>query len=244
MSYAQWNQFTQYIVNNEVVYGGNVYKCLDAVGPTATTPPSDPTHWTDLGGTAGGPTGPTGPSGGPVGPTGPSGATGATGPTGTGIQGATGPTGVGSTGPTGASGATGPTGPAGALPKIGIETAGGGPPTNITATPTTYQTLSIVLPYDCNILVSSTLEWQGTVAGNFEVFSDFAVTGGVIITPQLVARATNSGNNHYQQLTGSISISGDSGDTMVLLLRIYQNSGTPTDAEAVSSSMSYVLVPV
>jgi len=240
MSYAQWNQFTQYIVNNEVVYGGNVYKCILAVGPTATTPPSDPTHWTDLGGTAGGPTGPTGPSGGPIGPTGPSGATG---PTGTGTQGATGPTGVGSTGPTGGSGATGPTGPSGALPKIGQETAGGSP-TNITATPTTYQTLTIVLPYDCNILVFATLNWQGTIAGNFEVFSDFAVTGGSFIGAQLVGRATNSGNNHYQQLTSSISISGDSGDTMVLDLRIYQNSGTSTDAQAINSSMSYVLVPV
>lgn len=110
MSYAQWNQFTQYIVNNEVLYVGSVYQCILAVGPTGTIPPSDPTHWTDLGSTVGGPTGPTGPSGGPIGPTGPSGATG---PTGTGIQGATGPTGVGSTGATGASGATGPQGATG-----------------------------------------------------------------------------------------------------------------------------------
>lgn len=114
MSYAQWNQFTQYILNNEVLYVGSVYQCILAVGPTGTTPPSDPTHWTDLGSTVGGPTGPTGPSGGPIGPTGPSGATGATGVAGatgaTGVAGATGATGVGSTGPTGVAGATGPTG--------------------------------------------------------------------------------------------------------------------------------------
>jgi len=90
MSYAQWNQFTQYIVNNEVLYVGSVYQCILAVGPTGTIPPSDPTHWTDLGSTVGGATGPTGPSGGPIGPTGP--------------QGSTGPTGVGATGPTGPAG--------------------------------------------------------------------------------------------------------------------------------------------
>jgi len=123
MSYAQWNQFTQYVLNNEVLYAGFVYKCILAIGPTATPPPSDPTYWDNLGSTVGGPTGPTGPSGGPIGPTGPQGSTGptgvgATGPTGS--QGSTGPTGSqGSTGPTGVGtqGATGPTGPAASLPS-------------------------------------------------------------------------------------------------------------------------------
>jgi len=99
MSYAQWNQFTQYIVNDEVVYAGFVYRCIVFIGPTTTPPPDDEVYWTNIGSTLGGPTGPTGPSGGPIGPTG---------PTGVGTQGATGPTGVG---------ATGPTGPAASLPS-------------------------------------------------------------------------------------------------------------------------------
>jgi len=114
MSYAQWNQFTQYVLNNEVLYAGFVYKCILAIGPTATPPPSDPTYWDNLGSTVGGPTGPTGPSGGPIGPTGPQGSTG---PTGVGATGSTGATGVGATGPTGV-GATGPTGPAGGVTTV------------------------------------------------------------------------------------------------------------------------------
>jgi len=130
MSYAQWNQFTQYVLNNEVLYVGSVYKCILAIGPTATPPPSDPTYWTDLGSTVGGPTGPTGPSGGPIGPTGPQGSTG---PTGVGATGPTGATGVGATGPTGPTsvGATGPTGPAG---SDGVTTVIGGTAIDVDST--------------------------------------------------------------------------------------------------------------
>jgi hypothetical protein len=49
MSYAQWNQYTQYIVGNQVVNLGVLYKCILAVGPTATAPAADATHWTNLG---------------------------------------------------------------------------------------------------------------------------------------------------------------------------------------------------
>jgi len=49
MSYAQWNQYTQYQVGNQVVSVGLLYKCIVAVGPTATAPASDPTKWTSLG---------------------------------------------------------------------------------------------------------------------------------------------------------------------------------------------------
>ena len=67
MSYAQWNQYTQYVVGNQVVSAGVLYVCIANVGPTATLPASDPTKWTSIGPVAGGATGPTGPSG-PTGP--------------------------------------------------------------------------------------------------------------------------------------------------------------------------------
>jgi len=49
MSYAQWNQYTQYLVGNQVVYSGVLYICILAVGPSATTPVADATHWTNQG---------------------------------------------------------------------------------------------------------------------------------------------------------------------------------------------------
>ena len=45
MSYAQWNQNTQYVVGNQVVNLGVPYICILGVGPTATAPASDLTHW-------------------------------------------------------------------------------------------------------------------------------------------------------------------------------------------------------
>jgi len=119
MSYAVWSQFAYYVVGDQVVYNSILYRCILAVGPTATTPPSDATHWTSEGSTTGGATGPTGPSGGPSGPTGPSGTNGTNG-----TNGATGPTGpAGSPG-----GATGPTGPAGAAGGVvSISTNGANP---------------------------------------------------------------------------------------------------------------------
>jgi len=53
MSYAQWNRYTQYIVGNQVVSAGVLYICILAVGPTATAPAADPTHWTNQGSPAG-----------------------------------------------------------------------------------------------------------------------------------------------------------------------------------------------
>ena len=49
MSYAQWNQNTQYLVGDQVVSLGVLYRCIVAVGPTATAPAADPTKWTSLG---------------------------------------------------------------------------------------------------------------------------------------------------------------------------------------------------
>lgn len=49
MSYAQWNQYTQYLVGDQVVSVGVLYLCILAVGPSATLPSADPTHWTFLG---------------------------------------------------------------------------------------------------------------------------------------------------------------------------------------------------
>jgi len=49
MSYAQWSQYTQYLVGNQVVSVGLLYKCIAAVGPSATAPAADPTKWTSLG---------------------------------------------------------------------------------------------------------------------------------------------------------------------------------------------------
>ncbi|HYW88806.1 MAG TPA: carbohydrate-binding protein [Chloroflexota bacterium] len=83
-----WSSSTAYAKNDGVSYNGSSYICLSPVGPTATTPDTDPTHWGVLA-QAGAP--------GATGPQGPTGATGAQGPTG-----ATGPQ-----GPTGATGSTG-----------------------------------------------------------------------------------------------------------------------------------------
>ena len=49
MSYAIWNQFTYYAVGDQVVLNSVLYLCILAVGPTATTPLTDTTHWTNLG---------------------------------------------------------------------------------------------------------------------------------------------------------------------------------------------------
>jgi len=53
MSYAQWNQYTQYLVGNQVVSAGVLYICILAVGPTATAPAADSTHWTSQGSPSG-----------------------------------------------------------------------------------------------------------------------------------------------------------------------------------------------
>jgi hypothetical protein len=53
MSYAQWSQFTQYQVGDQVVYGGSLYICKVAVGPSNKTPDIDPTNWTNEGSPAG-----------------------------------------------------------------------------------------------------------------------------------------------------------------------------------------------
>jgi hypothetical protein len=55
MSYAQWSKFTQYIVNDKVLYDELVYKCILAVGPSATIPSIDKTHWTAQGSPSGTP---------------------------------------------------------------------------------------------------------------------------------------------------------------------------------------------
>ena len=49
MSYAQWSQYTSYIVGDEVISASVLYVCILAVGPTATAPAADPTHWTAQG---------------------------------------------------------------------------------------------------------------------------------------------------------------------------------------------------
>jgi hypothetical protein len=92
-----WSSGTSYSKNDGVSYNGSSYIALSAVGPTSTTPDTDPTHWGLLA------------QAGATGPTGPAGSTGATGP-----QGPPGTTGAtGATGPQGPTGATGPQGPAG-----------------------------------------------------------------------------------------------------------------------------------
>ena len=53
MSYAQWSQYTAYIVDNQVVSAGVLYICILGVGPTATAPAADPTHWTAQGSPSG-----------------------------------------------------------------------------------------------------------------------------------------------------------------------------------------------
>lgn len=146
-----WSASTAYAKNDGVSHNGGSYIALSAVGPTSTTPDTDPAHWGVLaapGGT------------GPQGPAGPAGATGATGPAGMTWRGAwqTAPTtyaahdavsyngssyiantgnvaspppssswdllaAQGATGAVGATGATGPTGPTGAT---GAGVASGG----------------------------------------------------------------------------------------------------------------------
>jgi hypothetical protein len=99
-----WSSSTGYSKSDGVSYQGSSYIALNAVGPSATPPASDPTNWGLLA-QAGSP-GATGPAGatGPQGPQGTTGNTGATGPQGpTGTTGSTGPAGPGV--PTG--GATG-----------------------------------------------------------------------------------------------------------------------------------------
>jgi hypothetical protein len=77
-----WSSATGYSKSDGVSYNGSSYIALNAVGPSATPPPSDPTNWGLLA-QAGSPgaVGPAGPQG-PPGTTGATGATGATGPTG------------------------------------------------------------------------------------------------------------------------------------------------------------------
>jgi hypothetical protein len=53
MSYAQWNQHTQYVVGNQISYGGFSFVCIANVGPTTTLPSADPTKWTYFGPTNG-----------------------------------------------------------------------------------------------------------------------------------------------------------------------------------------------
>lgn len=103
-----WSPVGTYADDDGVSYNGSSYICYVAVGPTATPPPSDPSHWGLLAqaGAAG--------STGPQGPAGAAGATGAQGPQG--IQGVQGPAGA-----TGATGATGPQGPAGPVGTVGID---------------------------------------------------------------------------------------------------------------------------
>jgi hypothetical protein len=104
-----WSSATGYSKSDGVAYNGSSYIALNAVGPSATPPPSDPTNWGVLAQAgAPGPTGPAGATGatGPQGPQGTTGATGSTGPQGpTGNTGAQGP--IGNTGPAGATGPTG-----------------------------------------------------------------------------------------------------------------------------------------
>ena len=85
-----WNSTASYAVNDEVLYSGSSYICIQA--GSNQEPDVSPSFWTLLA-----QVGAQGPAG-PAGPQGPIGATGATGPEGA----------------TGATGATGPQGPAGA----------------------------------------------------------------------------------------------------------------------------------
>src|SRR5437660_11481620 len=41
-----WSSATAYAVLDSVFYSGASYRCISAVGPTATTPDTDATHWT------------------------------------------------------------------------------------------------------------------------------------------------------------------------------------------------------
>ena len=45
----EWDALGVYSINDVVVFGDRSYICIVAVGPTATTPDADPTHWTDNG---------------------------------------------------------------------------------------------------------------------------------------------------------------------------------------------------
>ena len=45
----EWDALGVYSINDVVVFGDHSYICIVAVGPTATTPDADPTHWTDNG---------------------------------------------------------------------------------------------------------------------------------------------------------------------------------------------------
>lgn len=110
-----WSSAQAYVVGDAVTHSdSNNYVCKSPVGPTASDPPSDLTHWAVLASIAGpqGPSGPPGPPG-DVGPTGPSGAVGPAGPTG-----ATGP--QGPQGPQGSAGPLGPAGPQGPAGGTGI----------------------------------------------------------------------------------------------------------------------------
>lgn len=71
-----WSASGTYAIDDAVGYNGASYFCIDPVGPSATTPNSDPTNWALL--AAQGSTGPQGPQGiaglqGPTGPQGPAG---------------------------------------------------------------------------------------------------------------------------------------------------------------------------
>lgn len=65
-----WSAAGTYVVDDAVGFGGASWFCINPVGPTATTPPADPTNWALL--ASQGATGPQGPQGiqGPQGPPG------------------------------------------------------------------------------------------------------------------------------------------------------------------------------
>jgi hypothetical protein len=70
-----WSASGTYVVDDAVGYGGASWFCIDPVGPTATTPDSDPTNWALLA------------SQGATGPQGPQGIQGVQGPSGSGLPG-------------------------------------------------------------------------------------------------------------------------------------------------------------
>jgi hypothetical protein len=108
---AVWSPIGVYAVNDAVSYGGASWFCINPVGPSGSTPDTDPTNWALL--ASQGSPGSQGPAGVP-GPQGPQGAQGPQGPAGIGT---TGPIGLtGPQGPIGPQGPQGPAGPAGAYP--------------------------------------------------------------------------------------------------------------------------------
>tara|TARA_R110000868_G_scaffold411109_2_gene701837 strand:- start:202 stop:2112 length:1911 start_codon:yes stop_codon:yes gene_type:complete len=113
-----WSALGTYVIDDAIGFAGASWFCIANVGPTATTPSSDPAHWALL--ASQGAVGPQGSQGiqgnqgiaGPIGLTGLQGAAGVAGANG--IQGPLGPIGqTGATGPQGIQGAQGPIGPIG-----------------------------------------------------------------------------------------------------------------------------------